>query len=99
MVKVIAKEADTHSTIPSEEISMMCSEASSEGVATISTILTQVERPHLNKSVLKAKQPCNGGILSRKWSPRETEYFYKLLQVSGTDFAMMTNLQVRRSKK
>ena len=95
MVKVITKEADTHSTIPSEEISMMSSEALSEGVATISTILNQIPRPHPNKNS-KASPNC---VISRKWSPRETEYFYKLLEVTGTDFAMMTNLQTRRSKK
>ena len=68
MVKVIPKEADTNSTIVSEEISMMCSEASSEGVATISTILNQISRPHPNKN---NKASCNS-VISRKWSPRET---------------------------
>ena len=74
---------------------MVCSEASSEGVATISTILNQIPPPHYNKT---AKPPASI-VTSRKWSPRETEYFYQLLQVTGTDFAMMTNLQTRRSKK
>lgn len=74
---------------------MMCSEASSEGVATISTILNQIPRPP-QQSPTKAPQVA---ITSRKWSPRETEYFYGLLQVTGTDFAMMTGLQSRRSKK
>jgi hypothetical protein len=35
---------------------------------------------------------------SRKWSARETQYFYQLLEVFGTDFTMMAH-HYSRSKK
>ena len=68
MVKVITKEADTVSTVLTQELSMQCSEASYEGVATITTILDAMPRPHPVKSS-KSKLTA---VTSRKWSPRET---------------------------
>lgn len=66
MVKATPKEADTFSTVPSEDFSLTSNEIQSEGVPTISTILNDVPRSHITKS-RKSKYEMGS---SRKWSAR-----------------------------
>lgn len=69
MVKVSQKEADTISTIPSDDLFLSCLEPE---LVSLSTILCDIWRPQLPKI---NKQPPQA-ICSRKWSSGETDYFY-----------------------
>lgn len=95
MVKVIPKELDSISTIPSEEILSVCSDANTSEPKTICNLIEQIPR----SSSAKLYKPYLNEITSRKWSPKETLHFYRMLEVVGTDFSLMANLQSRRTKK
>lgn len=95
MVKIFPKEFDSTSTIPSEDSSHVYIENQQGEVSTISTIIDAIPRMPPTKN----NKPKTNIVISRKWSPKETLYFYQLLEVVGTDFSMMSKLQTRRSKK
>lgn len=95
MAKIFPKEFDSTSTIPSDDSSHVYLEVPQGDVLTISTIIDGIPRASPNKD----NKANSNTITSRKWSPKETIYFYKLLEVVGTDFSIMARLQTRRTKR
>ena len=89
------KESDTIST--EESYILSNDQASSRCDPTISMLVNQISCNVTRK--IKEKNQNNQEAISRKWSGKETQYFYKLLEIFGTDFTMMANHQHRRTKK
>lgn len=95
MVKIIPKESDSILTLPSEDSSLECVEGQQGDARTITKLIEHIPR----SLATKQSKACSHEITSRKWSPKETVHFYKMLEVVGTDFSMMSHMQSRRSKK